>query len=54
MNRTTKMLMAVAFIYRIAVEEHIDYRTDWMILERVTDGSTPLSHIASQFVAKNK
>lgn len=39
---------------RIAVEEHIDYRTDWMILERVTDGTTPLSHIASQFVSKNR
>ena len=36
---------------RIAVEEHIDYRTDWMILERVTDGSTPLSHIASQYIS---
>ena len=39
---------------RIAVEEHIDYRTDWMILERVTDGTTPLSHIASQFISKNR
>jgi len=39
---------------RIAVEEHIDYRTDWMILERVTDGTTPLSHIASQFVSKTR
>lgn len=37
---------------RIAVEEHIDYRTDWMILERVSDGTTPLSHIASQFISK--
>ncbi len=33
---------------RIAVEEHIDYRIDWQILERVTDGQTPLSRIASQ------
>jgi hypothetical protein len=39
---------------RIAVEEHIDYRTDWMILERVTDGSTPLSHIASQYIGRHK
>jgi len=39
---------------RIAVEEHIDYRTDWMILERVTDGTTPLSHIASQYVSKSR
>ena len=39
---------------RIAVEEHIDYRTDWMILERVTDGTTPLSHIASQFISKTR
>ena len=38
---------------RIAVEEHIDYRTDWMIMERVTDGTTPLSHIASQYVSKS-
>ncbi len=37
---------------RIAVEEHIDYRTDWMILERVTDGTTPLSHIASQLITR--
>ena len=34
---------------RIAIEDRIDYRIDWMILERVTDGSTPLSHIASQY-----
>ncbi len=39
---------------RIAVEEHIDYRTDWMILERVNDGTTPLTHIASQFVSKTQ
>lgn len=38
---------------RIAVEEHIDYRTDWMILERVTDGTAPLSHIASQYISKS-
>lgn len=37
---------------RIAVEERIDYRTDWMILERVTDGSSPLHHIAGQYVEK--
>ncbi len=39
---------------RIAVEEHIEYRTDWMILERVTDGTTPLSHIASQYVSTTR
>ena len=39
---------------RIAVEEHIDYRTDWMILERMTDGSKPLSHIASQYISKKR
>lgn len=39
---------------RIAVEEHIDYRTDWMIMERVTDGTTPLSHIASQYISKSR
>ena len=39
---------------RIAVEEHIDYRTDWMIMERVTDGTTPLSHIASQYVSRKR
>ena len=39
---------------RIAVEEHIDYRTDWMIMERVTDGTTPLSHIASQYISKTR
>lgn len=37
---------------RIAVEERIDYRTDWMILERVTDGTTPLSHIISQYIQR--
>lgn len=39
---------------RIAVEEHVDYRTDWMIMERVTDGTTPLSHIASQYISKSR
>ena len=38
---------------RIAVEEKIDYRTDWKILERVTDGQTMLSRIASQNVSGN-
>ena len=37
---------------RIAVEEHIDYRTDWQILERVTDGQTPMSHIISQYIQR--
>ena len=39
---------------RIAVEEKIDYRTDWKILERVTDGQTMLSRIASQNVSGNR
>ncbi len=39
---------------RIAVEEHIDYRKDWQILERVTDGQTPLSCIASQNTHRNR
>ena len=39
---------------RIAIEDRIDYRIDWMILERVTDGVTPLSRIASQYVSKGK
>jgi len=37
---------------RIAVEEHIDYRTDWRIMERVTDGQPPLSHICSQYIQR--
>ena len=37
---------------RIAIEERIDYRIDWQILERVTDGQTPLGCIASQYVEK--
>jgi hypothetical protein len=39
---------------RIAIEDRVDYRTDWMILERVTDGSTPLSHIAGQYVGNRR
>ncbi len=39
---------------RIAVEEKIDYRTDWKILERVTDGQTMLSRIANQNVSRNR
>ena len=39
---------------RIAIEEHIDYRTDWMILERIKDGTTPLSNIASDFISKKR
>lgn len=37
---------------RIAVEERIDYRTDWKILERVTDGHTMLSRIASRNISR--
>lgn len=36
---------------RIAIEERIDYRIDWKILERVTDGQTMMSRIATQFVS---
>ena len=39
---------------RVAIEDRVDFRTDWMILERVTDGSTPLSHIASQYVGNRR
>ena len=35
----------------IAVEEAIDYRIDWQILERDTDGQPMLSRIASHFVS---
>ena len=35
---------------RIAVEEKIDYRTDWKILERVTDRQTMMSRIANQYL----
>ena len=31
---------------RIAVEEHIDYRIDWKILEHVNDGQSMMSRIA--------
>ena len=39
---------------RIAIEEKIDYRTDWKILERVIDGQTMLSRFASQKVPGNR
>ncbi len=35
---------------RIAVEEKIDYRTDYKILERVNAGQTMLSRIATRYV----
>jgi len=38
---------------RIAIEEKIDYRTDWKILERVTDGQNMLNRITSQIVSGN-
>ena len=38
----------------IAIEDRVDYRTDWMILERVTDDSTPLTHITTQYLAHRK
>ena len=39
---------------RIAIEDRVDYRTDWMILERVTDGSAPLRHIVSLYVGNRR
>lgn len=39
---------------RIAVEEKIDYRTDYKILERVNDGQTMLSCIASRYVSGSR
>lgn len=39
---------------RIAVEEKIDYRTDWKILERVTDGQPMLSQVASQMLHRSR
>ena len=38
---------------RIAVEYHTEIGTDWQILERVTDGQTPLSHIISQYIHRS-
>ena len=38
---------------RIAIADtSVDYRRDWMILERVTDGTTPLGNIARQYVRR--
>jgi hypothetical protein len=39
---------------RIAIEERIDYRIDWQILERVTDEQTLLSRIASLNMPKRR
>ena len=39
---------------RIAIEEIIDYRIDWKILERVTDDQTMLNRIASQYVSRHR
>jgi len=36
---------------RIAVEEKVEYRTDWKILERVTDGHTMISRIATNYLS---
>ncbi len=35
---------------RIAVEERIDYRIDWKILERIDDGQIMLNRFASKFL----
>lgn len=37
---------------RIAVEKHTDIGIDWMILERVADGQTPMSYIISQYIQR--
>ena len=37
---------------RIAVELHTEIGTDWQILERVTDGQTPMSHIISSYIQR--
>lgn len=38
---------------RIAIEDSSKkYHTDWFILERVTDGTSPLSRIASQYLKR--
>ena len=39
---------------RIAIDDINDYRIDWMILERVTDGISPLSRIASQLISNRR
>lgn len=33
----------------IAVEERIDYRIDWQVLERITDGVSPFSRMAGKY-----
>lgn len=38
---------------RIAVEQHTEIGTDWLIMERATDGQTPLSHIISQYIHRS-
>lgn len=38
---------------RIAVEYRTEIGTDWQILERATDGQTPLSHIISQYIHRS-
>ena len=37
----------------IALEERIDFRRDWIVLERMPDGVTPMSRIISQYVARS-
>ena len=37
---------------RIAVEQHTDIGIDWMVLERVADGQTPMSYIISQYIQR--
>ena len=38
---------------RIAVELHTEIGTDWQILERVTDGQTPMSYIISSYIQRS-
>ena len=39
---------------RIAIDDIADYRIDWIIVERVTDGICPLSRIASQYISNRR
>ena len=47
MNKAIKMFMAAAI-------QHIDYRIDWKILERVNDGQSMMSRIAGYYVSNKR
>lgn len=53
LNKKTSMNVKWLNKDRIAIEEHIDYRIDWKILERVTDGQSMMSRITS-YITKRK